>query len=61
MDHMMMSNSTSNGNNDFCVGAGRVMLPGFQLAADGGSCVLFLFKDAVVDTKTKYVNAICTL
>jgi hypothetical protein len=61
MDHSTMmtaSGSNSSTSDDFCTGTGRVMLPGFQLASDGGPCILFLFQDAVVDTKTRYAMAV---
>eukprot|EP00049_Salpingoeca_infusionum_P020739 m.365033 g.365033 ORF g.365033 m.365033 type:complete len:212 (-) comp29670_c0_seq1:395-1030(-) len=42
----------------FCSGTGRVMMPGFSLAANGGPCVKYLFYNAVVDTPTKYAFAV---
>jgi solute carrier family 31 (copper transporter), member 1 len=42
----------------FCTGTGRVMLPGFQNAASGGPCILFLFVGWAVDSPFKYVIAL---
>jgi hypothetical protein len=50
--------------NAFCQGAGRVMLPGFQFSFNPtgktaeSSCVLWLFKDALVNTAGKYAGAV---
>eukprot|EP01080_Neovahlkampfia_damariscottae_P004861 gene4861-8455_t len=38
----------------FCTGNGRVMMPGFQFAANGGPCILFLFSGWNVNTAVKY-------
>lgn len=53
---MSMTGNSSSGA--FCEGPGRVMLSGFALGADGGFCIKYLFEDAVVDTRTKYVFAV---
>ena len=58
MDHGMMMGGDGAGDNGFCSGTGRVMLPGFQRAADGGPCIIYLFEGGVVDTETKYAVAI---
>merc|ERR1712188_200782 len=42
----------------FCTGTGKVMMPGFQTATDGNTCMLSLFKGWVVDSPTKYVFAV---
>lgn len=47
----MAGNMTSG----FCMGGGRVMLPGFQIAHGDNPCVLFLFQGWALDTQTKYV------
>lgn len=65
MDHGMMDHDTTgdmSGSADmvdpFCTGNGRVMLPGFQLGANGGACVLFLFQGAIVNTAVRYGFAV---
>jgi len=61
MDHEAADAMGANGTsmaNPFCMGAGRVMLPGFQLATEGAPCVLFLFQGAVVNTAVRYGFAI---
>lgn len=58
MDHSGMMMDTAGGAEDFCTGTGRVMLPGFQKSINGGTCVLFLFQDAVLDTEAKYALAV---
>ena len=47
-------NMTSNG---FCYGSGTSMLNGFQLAHGDNLCAIFLFPDAVVDSRVKYAFA----
>ena len=41
---------------DFCSGPGRVMLPGFQSSVNG-TCILFLFAGANINTQGKYAIA----
>jgi Ctr copper transporter family len=53
-DGMMMMDDEANA---FCQGSGFVMLNGFQLSFNS-QCILWLFKDAVVDTSGKYAAAI---
>jgi hypothetical protein len=38
----------------FCTGNGRVMLPGFQVTAYGGPCILFLFGGVNMNTPVLY-------
>lgn len=52
------------GDDGFCQGMGRVMLPGFQFSfaptkmAQASNCVMWLFSSWVLDTSTKYGFAI---
>jgi hypothetical protein len=39
----------------FCSGSGVVMQSGFHTSFNGGTCIKFLFANAVIDTVTKYV------
>ena len=57
-DTMMTNGSMAMDDSSFCQGTGRVMLSGFQVALDDNPCVLFLFRDAVVDSATRYAFAV---
>ena len=61
----MMTASTPMGGEDaFCQGMGRVMMPGFTWSFSpservaSNSCILFLFSDALVNTAGKYAAAV---
>ncbi|CAN0065670.1 unnamed protein product [Ascophyllum nodosum] len=59
MDHDHGDHSSHMSHGPFCEGEGMVMLNGFQSASGAdATCVLFLFQNAVVDTKTKYAIAV---
>jgi Ctr copper transporter family len=42
----------------FCTGAGRAVRNGFQTSFHDGRCVNFLFEDAVLNTRGKYIAAV---
>ncbi|KAM3570099.1 hypothetical protein VYU27_007828 [Nannochloropsis oceanica] len=44
--------------NGYCLGDGMVMNNGFSFMTKGGSCILYLFQGAVVNTAGKYAAAI---
>lgn len=46
------------GSSSFCSGSGTVMMNGFQTSFNGGSCIIYLFEGATVDTQAKYVGAV---
>ena len=54
---MSGSGGTMSDPDAFCQGPGRVMMPGFQFSFNG-SCVLWLFHNALVDTPGKYAAAV---
>ncbi|KAG5178417.1 hypothetical protein JKP88DRAFT_201660 [Tribonema minus] len=42
----------------FCTGSGTVMQNGFQTSFTNGSCVIWLFPGAILDTEGKYAAAV---
>eukprot|EP00047_Mylnosiga_fluctuans_P001934 m.222472 g.222472 ORF g.222472 m.222472 type:complete len:193 (-) comp10768_c0_seq1:203-781(-) len=55
MGGMTADNSTASAS--FCSGSGTVMMNGYQ-SSENGYCVLYLFQNAVVDTRVKYAFAL---